>query len=72
MTEIYYNHGNLLKILLVERLNADFVFMYSNVVLPDGEPIHPRAEDIPFFIMCDFPDKYIKFPKWSCVLNCCS
>ena len=22
--------------------------------------------------MCDFPEKYIKFPKWSCVLNCCS
>ena len=22
--------------------------------------------------MCDCPDKDIKFPKWSCVLNCCS
>ena len=22
--------------------------------------------------MCYFPDKDIKFPKWSCVLKCCS
>ena len=22
--------------------------------------------------MCEFPDKYIKYPNWSYVLNCCS
>ena len=25
-----------------------------------------------FSSMCEFPDKDIKFPKWSCVLNFCS
>ena len=42
---------------------------YSDVVLPDREPIHPRAKYATFFSMCEFPDKDIKFPKWLCVLN---
>ena len=45
---------------------------YSDVVLPDREPIYPREKYAVFSSMCEFPDKDIKFPKWSCVLNCCS
>ena len=41
-------------------------------MLPDGEPIHTRAKYSALSSMCDFPDKDMKFPKWSCVLNCCS
>ena len=46
-------------------------FGYIYVVLPDGEPIRPHSKDAAISSMCDFPGKYIKFPKWSCVLNCC-
>ena len=54
----------------MEQLNAENVFsMYGDVVLSDGEPIRPRAKYASFASMCDFPDKEIKFPKWSCVLN---
>ena len=33
---------------------------------------NPHAKDSALDSMCDFPDKYIKFPKWPCVLNCYS
>ena len=45
---------------------------YSDVVITDGEPINPHDKDSAFYSMCDFPDKDIKFPEWSYVLNCCS
>ena len=45
---------------------------YSEVLLPDRETIHPRAKYSAFSSMCDCPNKYIKFTKWPCVLNCCS
>ena len=55
------------------QLNAENIFSrYSDVVLPGGESIHPCAKDATFSSMCDFPEKYIKLPKCSCVLNCCS
>ena len=57
----------------VEQLNAEnIVSRYSGFLLPDVETIHPRAKYAAFAIMCDFPDKDIKFPKWPCVLNCYS
>ena len=52
------NHKNSLTRGSVEQLNA--------------ENIHPCAKDATFSSMCDFPEKYIKLPKCSCVLNCCS
>ena len=48
------------------------MYIYSKVLLPDGEPINQLSKDASFVIICDCPDKYIKFPKWSCVLNCYS
>ena len=45
---------------------------YSEVVLPDGETIHLRDKNSAFKSIREFPDKYIKLPKWSCILNCCS
>ena len=49
---------------LVEQLNAENISSrYSDVVLPDGEPIHPHAKDASFSNMCDFPDKDINFSK---------
>ena len=43
---------------------------YSAFVLPDVELTHPRAKDYEFASIFDFPEKDIKLPKWSCVLNC--
>ena len=45
---------------------------YSDVVLPDGKEIHPSSKYAEFSSMCDLSDKGIKFPKLSCVSNCCS
>ena len=48
----------------MEELNAENIFpIYTDVVLPSGEPIHPRAKDSEFTSMCDFPDKDIKISK---------
>ena len=55
----------------MEQFNAE-KFRCSDVVLPYVEPLFPRAKDAPFASMCDFPEKDIKLPKCSCVLNCCS
>ena len=46
--------------------------MYSSVLLPDGESIHPRAKNSAFDSICDLPESDIKLPKCSCVLNCFS
>ena len=40
--------------------------------LPCEEPIFPCAKDAAIQSMCDCPEKYIKFTKWSCVLMFCS
>ena len=37
--------------------------IYSDVVLPVGETIHPRARYSVFASMCEFSDKDIKFTK---------
>ena len=66
------NRAKSLSRVSVEQLNAENIFFgYGNVLLPDGEPIHTRATDNAFSSMCNFPEKGIKFPKWSCGLNCC-
>ena len=53
-------------------MNAENISsIYSNDVITYGDPIHKDAKDAAFSNMCDFPEN-IKFPKWSCVLNCCS
>ena len=45
---------------------------YSDVVLPDGYPIHKLSKNAAFSSMCDFTEKYIELTKLSCVLNFCS
>ena len=66
------NHENSLTRGSSEQFNVKNIFYrYSDVVLPDGESIHPLAKEATFSSMCDFPERYIKFPKCSCVLNCC-
>ena len=41
----------------VRKLNAETIFSrYSDVVLPDREPIHPCAKDSAFYSMCDFTE----------------
>ena len=45
--------------------------MYSKFVLPDGEPIFPCSKQYLFKHLCDYPDKDVRLPKYSCVLNCC-
>ena len=67
------NNENSSSRVRVEQLNAEnMLSRYIDVVLPYVEPIHPHAKDSAFTRMCDFPEKYIKLPKCSCVLNCCS
>ena len=67
------NHANSLTRVSVEQLNEENIFSrYGDVVLPDREPTQPCAKYSSFANMCDFPEKYTKLPKWSCVLNCCS
>ena len=67
------NNANSLTMGSVEQLNAENIFsIYSDVVLPGGKSIHPRAKYVAFTSMCDSPQKYINMPKWSFVLNCCS
>ena len=54
-------------------MNTETIFtIYIDVVLTHGESIHPCAKYSAFYIMCDFLEKDIKFPNWSCVLNCYS
>ena len=54
-------------------MNVETIFYrYNDFVLPDGEQIHPPAKDSEFSSMYGFTEKYIKLPKWSCVLNCFS
>ena len=54
-------------------MNTETIFtIYIDVVLTHGESIHPCAKYSAFYILCDFLEKYIKFPNWSCVLNCYS
>ena len=56
-----------------EKLNVDNISSrYSEILSPGGEPIHTRAKCSQFVSMCYYSDKDIKFPKWSCVLDCCS
>ena len=45
---------------------------YIDVLVPDGKRIYQRPKSVAFDSMCDFPDKYIKLPKWSSVLKFCS
>ena len=67
------NRANSLSRVSAEQLNAETIFIrYSDVLLPDGESINPRAKYSAFASMCDFPEKGIKLLKRSCVLNCCS
>ena len=67
------NYANQLTRGSVEQFNAENILsVYSFIVVTDGEPIHPRSNDAEFSSMCDFPEKDIKLPKWSCVLNWCS
>ena len=55
-----------------EKLNAENIASrYIEVVLTDGEPIYTCGKDSEFSSMSDCTNKYIKFPKWSCVLNYC-
>ena len=42
---------------------------YNDVALSDGEPIHPCAKYAVFSSECDFPEKYSKFQKFSCLLS---
>ena len=45
-------------------MNAENIFFgYSDVALPDGEPIHPGDKNAAFSSMCDFPGKYNKLPE---------
>ena len=46
--------------------------IHSEVVLHEGELIHPHDKDSVFAIMYDCTDTCIKFPKWSYVLKVCS
>ena len=56
-----------------EKLNKEnIVSTYSDVVLPDRATIHTCDKLTSFTIIHEFTDKYIKFLKCSCVLNCCS
>ena len=62
------NHEKSLTRGSVQHLNAENIFSgYNDFLLPDGESICPRAKYASFFSMCDFPEKYIKLPKFSCV-----
>ena len=55
-----------------EQFNTESIeSKYSEVVLPNGEPIHPHDKYAEFSIICYCPYNDIKFPKWSCVINCC-
>ena len=67
------NHKNSLTRGSDEQLNEETIFTrYGDVVLPDGEEIHPCSKDYVYTSMCDFPKNDIKLPKWPCMLNCCS
>ena len=50
----------------------NIVFIYIEILLPGLEKNDPYAKDGIFSSMCDCPIKDIKFPKLSCVLNCCN
>ena len=51
-----------------ENINSETIFSrYSDVLLTDGYSIHSHVKDAAFASIFDFPEKYIKFPKWSCV-----
>ena len=59
------SHSNSLTRGSVEQFNAEIIFSrYSDVVLPDGESIYPRAKDSAFYSMYDFPDKDTKLSEW--------
>ena len=45
---------------------------YSEVVLPDGEPIHPRSKYDVFSSIGYCPNKDIKIIYCSFALNCCN
>ena len=52
------NNSNTLIGGSVEQLNTRNIFSrYSDLVLPDGEPIHPRSKDTAFGSMCEFTNK---------------
>ena len=66
-------NGNLLSRGPDEQLKTKYILSrYGNILLPDGELVNPCAKYSAFASMCDFPEKDIKIPKWSCVLNWCS
>ena len=45
-----------------EQFNTENIAsVYSDIVLPGGESIHPCAKDAEFSSMCDCPEKYIKW-----------
>ena len=59
------NNENSLTRGSVQQFNTENIFpIYIDVVLLDGELIHPRAKDASFASMCEFPENNIKFPKW--------
>ena len=67
------NHENSVTRVSVEQFNAEHIFfIYSDVVLPYGEPIHSFSKYAALSILCDIFEKDTKLPKWSCVFNCCS
>ena len=48
-----------------EQFNTESIeSKYSEVVLPNGEPIHPHDKYAEFSIICYCPYNDIKFPKW--------
>ena len=56
-----------------ERSNTENIYpTYSGYLLPWLQPILTRVKYDAFESIYDCPDKDIKLPKWSCILNCCS
>ena len=43
---------------------------YSNLVLPDGKPLHPKAKDALISIQCP-PVQPLGLLHWKCVLKRC-
>ena len=53
-------------------MNAENIsYKYSEVVLPNSEPVHPRAKYSSSVSMCACLGKDIKISIWGCVLYCC-
>ena len=42
----------------------NIAFSFSEVILPDVEPIYPQAKYSRFESMSDCPNKYVKLTKW--------